>query len=229
MKENKLDVLLGCEESQAVLTEFLKLGHNAYSCDLKPTSGNYPERHLQEDIIKVMHSRKWDLIIGFPPCTHLAVSGTAHFEKKRKDGRQQEAINFFMQMVNAPAFYVAVENPIGIMSKIYKKPTQIVHPYYFGDSARKSTCLWLKNLPPLFHAKEKDLFNDIVTHVDQGEFHEWTDGKTGKIKRQPKWYADAFLNNKDKEKTGELRSKTFKGIAEAMATQWSNYILNKIQ
>ena len=227
-------VLLACEESQAVCKEFRKLGHEAYSCDIQECSGGYPEWHIQQDVLEVIKGgaftvaknysfadeiivHKWDLMIAFPPCTHLAVSGAAHFEKKRLDGRQQEGIDFFMNIVNAPIERIAIENPVGIMSKIYKKPDQVIQPYYFGDEAQKTTCLWLKNLPPLYHNAKPNLFDQDITHVGKGEFFEWVDKKTGKTKRQPKWYAEAFMHTKEH---GKERSKTFPGIAKAMATQW---------
>lgn len=124
-----MKILLACEESQAVCIEFRKRGHEAYSCDILPCSGGHPEWHIQEDVLKVIHSQHWDMMIAFPPCTHLAVSGAAWFEQKRKDGRQQQGIDFFMQIVNAPIERIAIENPIGIMSKIYRKPDQVIQPY----------------------------------------------------------------------------------------------------
>jgi len=158
----------------------------------------------------------WEMLIAFPPCTHLAVSGAAWFEQKRKDGRQQEAINFFMKMINAPIEKIAVENPIGIMSKIYRKPNQIVQPYQFGDKVQKSTCLWLKNLPIL----------KATNVVSKGEFFEWIDKKTGKKKRQDLWYYQtAFLPHKNGERA-KARSKTFPGIAKAMAEQWTSNVYN---
>lgn len=156
----------------------------------------------------------WDMLIAFPPCTHLAVSGAAWFEKKRKDGRQQQGIDFFMQMINAPIEKIAVENPIGIMSKIYRKPDQIIQPWMFGESVSKSTCLWLKNLPLL---KPTNI-------VEKNKYYEWIDKKTGKKKRQDMWYYEtAKLPHKTGER-GKARSKTFQGIAEAMATQWTTEI-----
>jgi hypothetical protein len=129
-----------------------------------------------------------------------------------------------MSMINARVKHIAVENPIGIMSKIYKKPTQIIQPYYFGDKAQKSTCLWLKNLPALIHNDKPNLFNEPITHTDKGEFFEWTD-KNGVKKRQPKWYADAFrCHGIDAAMRSKIRSKTFPGIAEAMANQWGKYL-----
>lgn len=202
-------ILLACEESQAVTIEFRNLGFEAYSCDLLPCTGEHPEWHLQQDVIPLLNE-KWDLIIAFPPCTDLAVSGAMHFEKKRANGTQQKSIEFFMQFVNAKCDRIAIENPIGIMSKIYRKPDQIIQPWQYGDKAQKSTCLWLKNLPNL----------EPTDIVDKGEFFEWKDGKTGKLKKQPMWYYQALLNSKTPEQRRTLRSKTFPGIAKAMAMQW---------
>ena len=141
-------VLLACEESQIVTKEFRNLGVEAYSCDILPTSGDNPEWHLQQDLIPLLEE-EWDLIIAFPPCTHIASSGAKHFEKKRADGRQQEGIDFFMQITKAKYKHLVIENPVGIMSTIYKKPTQIIQPWQFGDEYQKTTCLWIKNLPNL--------------------------------------------------------------------------------
>ena len=165
-----------------------------------------------EDIIEQL-DKGWDIMIAFPPCTHLAVSGSRHFAKKIADGRQQEGIDFFMKFVNAPIDKIVIENPIGIMSKIYRKPDQIIHPYYFGDPFSKSTCLWLKNVPKLVHQKESDLFNE-KTHTKKGNFIEWVDKKSGKLKRQALWQYQAFGD-------GKKRSKTVPGIAKAMAIQWN--------
>jgi len=156
------------------------------------------------------------MLIAFPPCTHLAVSGARHFEQKIKDGRQQQGIDFFMEMINAPIDKICVENPIGIMSTKYRKPNQIIQPWMFGDKAQKSTCLWLKNLPLL-----------VPTNiVEKGEFIEFI-SKKGVKKRQPKWYFDALKNSKNASERSKLRSKTFKGIAKAMATQFT--IINQKQ
>ena len=200
-------VLLACEESQAVCKEFRKLGHEAFSADLLDCSGDNPEWHLKGDVLEIINEG-WDLMIAFPPCTHLAVSGSRHFKNKIADGRQEQGINFFMKMVNAPIEKIAIENPIGIMSTLYRKPDQIIHPYYFGDSFSKSTCLWLKNLKPLTHVRESPLFPEEITHVDKGEFITFSSGK-----RMAKWYNEASGN-------GDMRSKTFSGIAKAMAKQW---------
>lgn len=218
-----MKVLIACEESQAVCIEFRKLGIEAFSCDIQECSGGHPEWHFQQDIFEVINMG-WDCMIAFPPCTHLAVSGAAWFEQKRKDGRQQEGIDFFLKIANADIKHIAVENPVGIMSNLYRKPDQVIQPYYFGDEAQKTTCLWLKNLPKLLHLKEPNLFESEVTHVGKGDFFEWTDGKTGKTKKQPQWYADAFMNKKSKEDVGRERSKTFPGIASAMGKQWGKYL-----
>jgi hypothetical protein len=141
-------VLVACEESQAVTKELRRLGHEAYSCDVQMCSGGHPEWHLQVDALELLKMR-WDMIIAFPPCTDLAVSGARHFAKKRADGRQQRSIDFFMKFANADCPRIAIENPIGIMSSEYRKPDQIIQPYMFGEHARKSTCIWLKGLPKL--------------------------------------------------------------------------------
>jgi len=215
-----MKILVACEESQAVTIELRKRGHEAFSCDILECSGGHTEWHIKGDVLEQL-DKGWDMMIAFPPCTHLAVSGAAWFEQKRKDGRQQQGIDFFMSIVNAPIEKIAIENPVGIMSTIYREPDQIIQPYYFGDEAQKTTCLWLKNLPLLYHNDKPNLFDKDVTHVGKGEFFEWVDGKTGNIKKQPKWYADAFMNAKTKDEVGHLRSKTFPGIAKAMAEQWT--------
>ena len=214
-----MKVLVACEESQVVCIAFREKGHEAYSCDILPCSGGHPEWHYQQDIFEVI-GKEWDMMIAFPPCTHLALSGSMHFEKKRIDGRQQQGINFFLSIANAPIEKIAIENPMGIMGKIYRPFDQVIQPYFFGDQSRKTTCLWLKNLPKLFHAMNTDLFNDKITHVDQGESFYWIDKKTGKQKKQPMWYYKAWTESKTKEDRARLRSKTFPGIAKAMAEQW---------
>ena len=215
-----MKILIACEESQAVCKEFRKLGHEAYSCDILECSGGHPEWHFKQDIFEVIN-KGWDMMIAFPPCTHLTVSGARHFQQKRKDGRQQQGIDFFMSMINAPIEKIAVENPIGIMSTNYRKPDQIIQPYYFGDPFQKTTCLWLKNLKPLYYNLEPNIFDSNVTATkDKGEMIYWIDKKTGKQKSQAKWYYDALINAKTKEERSTLRSKTFPGIAKAMAEQW---------
>ena len=226
MMNSNLKILIACEESQAVTIEFRKLGFDAYSCDLMDCSGGHSEWHIRGDVLEVI-GRGWDVMIAFPPCTHLAVSGAAWFEEKRKDGRQQEGIDFFMAMINAPVKHIAVENPVGIMSSVYRKPDQVIQPYYFGDPYQKTTCLWFKNLPHLYHNDRPNLFDENVTHTHKGEFYEWTDKKTGKKKKQPMWYAEAFMKYDKAGETGKVRSKTFPGIAKAMAQQWGEYLTAK--
>ena len=212
----KARVLIACEESDEVRSRFDKLGFDAWSCDLQPNRYQ-KEKHYQGSVFDIINDG-WDIMIAFQPCTHLAVSGAAWFEQKRKDGRQQEGIDFFMAIVNAPINRIAVENPIGIMSSIYKKPTQIIHPYMFGDEASKKTCLWLKNLPPLYHNQLPNLFDKNVTWVGKGEMFEYKSGK-----KMAKWFADSW--QLPKEERSKVRSKTFQGIAEAMAIQWSNVLI----
>lgn len=142
-----MKVLIGCEYSGILRDEFAARGHDAMSCDLLPTEK--PGKHYQGDVRDILNDG-WDMMIAHPPCSHLAVSGAAWFEQKRKDGRQQQGIDFFMLLVNAPIERIAIENPIGIMSTVYRKPDQIVNPFNFGDPVRKPTCLWLQNLPKLF-------------------------------------------------------------------------------
>lgn len=187
-------VLLACEESQAVCIEFRKRGHEAYSCDILPCSGGHPEWHIQQDVTELL-SEKWDLIIAFPPCTDLAVSGAKWFDEKRKDGRQQKSIDFFMQFANYDG-RIAIENPIGIMSSIYRKPDQIIQPWQFGHGETKATCLWLKNLPKL-----------KPTNIVQG--------REQRIWKLP-----------PSEHRAKLRSKTYPGIAAAMAEQWGKINAN---
>lgn len=234
-------ILVACEESQAVCKELRQKGHEAYSCDIIDCSGGHPEWHIKEDVLPLLNgnckfatcdnvqhevSGKWDMIIAFPPCTHLAVSGAAHFEKKRADGRQREGIEFFCQFLNADCDKIVIENPVGIIAGDYipkwfpdlaekyglpKKPTQIIHPWMFGDNFSKSTCLWLKGLDSLVPE---------VTEQPELEWKEWTDKKTGKKKRQPLWFYEALRKSKTPEERACIRSKTFPGIARAMADQW---------
>ena len=208
-----MKILVACEESQAVTIELRKLGHEAYSCDILEQSGGFPEWHIKGDAVREAYSGKYDMMICFTPCTHLAVSGARHFKEKIADGRQQQGIDLFMSFVNAPIEKIAIENPIGIMSRIYRKPNQIIQPYWFGDKAQKSTCLWLKNLPNL----------EPTDIVEKGEFFEFI-SKKGVKKRMAMWYYKALQEAKTPEERSTLRSKTFKGIAKAMATQWTKNI-----
>ena len=213
------EILIACEESQAITKAFRKLGYNAYSCDLLPCSGGHPEWHIQGDAIAEAYSGKYDMMIAHPPCTYLAVSGARWLYNKdgsRNEERyenQAEALDFVQQLMNAPIEHIAIENPISVISSHIRKPDQIVHPYMFGDKASKSTCLWLKNIPKLIPT-------DIV---EKGEFVEWI-GKNGKKKRQAKWYYDALAQAKTPEERRTLRSKTFQGMADAIADQWSRVL-----
>lgn len=210
----KKRILVACEESQVVTIAFRKLGFEAFSCDLLPCSGNHPEWHFQEDMFEIIKREdKFDLMIAFPPCTDLAVSGARHFERKIADGSQAKSIKFFMDVINADVDKIVVENPIGIMSRLYRKPNQIIQPWQFGDKAQKSTCLWLKNLDNL----------TPTNIVEKGEFYEFT-SKKGEKKRMPMWYYKALQEAKTPEQRRTLRSKTFQGIADAMAEQFSKQL-----
>ena len=186
-------LLVACEESQAVTKAFRKLGIEAYSCDILECSGGHPEWHIQGDVTEVINDG-WDMIIAFPPCCHLAVSGARYFKQKIADGRQPKAIEFFMMHVNANAKYIAVENPVSVMSTKYRKPDQIINPWQFGHGEKKKTCLWLKNLPKLKPT-------DIVEGRDERIY--------------------LMSPSKDRKRN---RSKTFPGIAAAMADQWHKLI-----
>ena len=145
-------VLVACEESQAVTVEMRRLGHEAYSCDIQECSGGHPEWHLKVDALELL-KMKWDMLIAFPPCTDLCVSGAKWFSEKRADGRQQRSIEFFMRFAQADCPRIAIENPVGIMSSEYRKPDQIIQPWQFGHGETKATCLWLKGLPKLMPTK----------------------------------------------------------------------------
>jgi len=205
-----MNILVACEFSQVVTKAFRDRGHEAYSCDLLPTEGN-DDWHIQADVFDVIDRHReiarldvdrdipknWDMMIAFPPCTHLAVSGAKHFAQKREDGRQREGIDFFMLFANSDIPRVAIENPVGIMSTLWRKPDQIIQPWQFGDPFQKTTCLWLKGLPVLLP----------TSIVSKGEFVTTPSGK-----KLPKWYSD--------NKSAKNRSRTFQGIADAMASQW---------
>jgi site-specific DNA-cytosine methylase len=191
------EVLVACEESQAVTIEFRHRGIEAYSCDIDPCSGGHPEWHLQGDVLDTL-DRGWDMIIAFPPCTHLAVSGAAWFKEKRADGRQQAGVDFFMQIANAPCDKIVIENPIGIMSTQWRKPDQIIQPWMFGHPERKATCLWLKELPKLIPTDNVKAEMELLPRCKQQRIH--------------------YMSPSPKR--SKLRSKTFTGIAKAMAQQW---------
>jgi hypothetical protein len=201
-------VLVACEFSGTVRDAFTRRGHTAVSCDLLPSET--PGRHYCGDVRNLLLGAPdewpggWDLLIAHPPCTHLAVSGARHFAAKRADGRQQEGIDFFMALVNAPIPRIVVENPVCIMSSVYRKPDQVVQPWQFGHPQFKATCLWLKGLPKLRPTK-------VLTPPAPGteEHKAWS-----AIHRAPpgpdRW---------------KFRSTTFAGIAEALADQYGDQTL----
>lgn len=194
-----MKVLVACEFSGVVRDAFLARGHDAWSCDLLPSESNGRDRHFQTDVTHVL-GMGWDLMIAHPPCTHLAVSGARWFKDKQKE--QQEALEFVKMLMNAPIEKICIENPVSIISSHIRKPDQIIQPWMFGHEATKTTCLWLKNLPSL-----------IPTNiVEKGERHITKSGKS-----LPKWY-----NLPPSENRWSIRSKTFEGIAEAMAEQWGD-------
>lgn len=200
-----MKILVACEESQTVCKAFRAGGHEAYSADILEPSGGHPEWHILGNVLPLINGRckfstmdgteheiagRWDMLIAFPPCTHLAVSGARWFPQKRADGRQQDAIDFFMQFVNADCDKIAVENPVSIMSTEYRKPDQTFQPWQFGHGESKKTCLWLKNLQPL-----------KPTNI--------VDGREQRVWKMPP-SADRARN----------RAKTFPGVADAMGAQW---------
>ena len=184
-----MNVLVACEFSGIVRDAFIRRGHTAMSCDILPSER--PGPHHQGDVLEfIKNTDGWDLLIAHPDCTHLAVSGARWFPEKRADGRQQRAIKFFMDLVNAPIAKICIENPVSIMSTEYRKPNQIVQPWMFGHGETKATCLWLKNLPIL-----------VPTNL--------VPGREGRI-----WKESPSPNR------WKNRSRTYQGIADAMAEQW---------
>jgi site-specific DNA-cytosine methylase len=186
-----MKALVACEYSGRVRDAFIALGHDAISCDIKPTS--IPGPHYQGDIRDILY-QDWDMIIAFPPCTHLAVSGAKHFPEKIKDGRQQAGVDFFMLFANHPCPKVVIENPIGIMSTKWRKPNQIIQPWQHGDPYTKSTCLWLKGVTCLRPTNIVSKGRKVLHGSSM----------------IPEWYSNRQLP----------RDLTFQGIANAMAAQW---------
>lgn len=186
-----MKILVACEMSGVVREAFKARGHDAWSCDLVPSE--IPGQHIQGDAIEAMQSRRWDMLLVFPPCTDLCVSGARWFRAKRANGQQQKSIAFFLALANADCPRVAVENPIGIMSTHFRKPDQIIQPWMFGHGETKGTCLWLKGLPKL-----------VPTNLVAGrEQRIWKMGPSPERAKE--------------------RSRTFQGIAEAMAAQWGAF------
>ena len=221
-----MNILVACEESQAVTIELRKHGHEAYSCDIIECPGGHPEWHIRWDALALINGNctfltengdlhtidgRWDMIIAHPPCTYLTVTGNRWFNidrygeqaVQRHKGRE-EAIKFFMAFANADCSRIAIENPIGHMSTAYRKPDQIIHPYVFGDPARKATCLWLKGLPQL---EPTNVVEPVIIKY-----------KNGKGTDNP-WHMETMSLPPDER--AKQRSKTFPGIAKAMAEQWA--------
>jgi len=205
-------ILVGCEESQRVCKAFRAKGHKAYSCDLRSCSGGKPEWHIQGDILDQL-DKGWDMLIAFPPCTYLSFAGVGYFNIRKYGEKallrrklRYEAICFFLELLDCDIPKICIENPRGyIMHKV--KQSQIIQPWMFGDRANKPTCLWLKNLPLLRPTKI----------VDQGEMNYHINSK-GRVHRNSAWL-DKVYRYEDRQVS---RSKTFPGIARAMANQWSN-------
>ena len=193
-----MKVLIACEYSGTVRDAFIAKGHEAISCDILPT--DKPGPHYQGDVFDIIDD-SFDLMIAHPPCTHLAVSGAAWFKYKEKE--QKEALDFVQKLLDSPIQKIALENPVSVISTRIRKPTQIIQPWQFGEPFSKKTCLWLKNLEPL---KPTNI-------VDKGEYTTYASGRT-----MPTWYAEAW--KLPPAERAKLRSKTFQGIADAMADQW---------
>lgn len=214
-----MKILVACEESQAITKEFRRLGHQAFSCDLQPCSGGHPEWHIQGDVLEWLDN-SWDMMIAHPPCTYLSVSGARwmyhpddshlpikerrrHPKHPNRKEQQKEALDFVQALMDAPIPRIAIENPLSVISSKIRKSDQTIQPYHFGDEATKTTCLWLKNLPKLVPTKI----------VDKGEFVDFKSGK-----KMSKWYYE--LSRLPHKERGIARSKTFPGIAKAIAEQW---------
>lgn len=191
-----MKVLVACEYSGIVRDAFIAAGHDAISCDIEPSES--PGPHYRGDVLDIL-GRGWDMLLAFPPCTHLAVSGARYFEQKRKCGRQQQAIGFFMILASAKIPKIAIENPVGIMSQIYRKPDQIIQPYEYGHNESKKTCLWLTGLPPL-------MATYCVANLPGQRRANQTKSGQNNVPPGP-----------DRAK---IRSRTYEGIAAAMAAQW---------
>lgn len=217
-----MKILVACEESQAITNELRKLGHNAYSCDLIDCSGGNPQWHIKGDAVNIAYNTgfDWEMMIAHPPCTYLSVSGArwmyhpddkhlktedrrphpSHPDRKRQ---QRMGLDFVKRLMDAPIEKIAIENPVSVISSKIRKPDQIIQPFHFGDPHRKTTCLWLKNLPLLAH-----------TNVVEPDFVIGKDGKKySMIHYMSQW--------KEKAERARLRSKTFPGIAKAIAAQWT--------
>lgn len=211
-----MKILVACEESQRVTIEMRRLGHEAYSCDIQEPSGGHPEWHIHGDALNALEGRtvqtmdgeihvigKWDMLIAHPPCTHLAVSGARWFSEGKKPlSLRKEAADFFLKFAEADIPKIAVENQVSVMSTIYRKPDQIIHPWQYGHLEEKTTCLWLKGLPKLMPTNNVREEMMKLTKKERERIHYMSPGP---------------------ERAKE-RSKTFPGIARAMAEQWAGKI-----
>ena len=218
-----MKVLVACEESQEVCKAFRNLGHEAYSCDIKPCSGGHPEWHIMQDVIPLLDGRcsfktmdgiehsiggKWDLIIAHPPCIYLTLAGNKWFKPEFVDRfpdrqkQREKAVDFFMDIANADCDKIAIENPVGVMSSKWRKPDQYIEPYMFGDPEKKKTGLWLKGLSLL---KPTNIVEPVIIHCKSGA-------------NEPRWHMETM--HLPKEERSRVRSQTFIGIAKAMAEQW---------
>ena len=238
-KAQGIHVLIACEESQEECKAFRLLGFEAFSCDIQPCSGGHPEWHIQRDVLDILNPKdhgnntldaiwfvtmdghfhevtKWDLIIAHPPCTDLAASGARHFVRKRADGSQQRSISFFLCFANLSCEKVAIENPVGIMSSIYRKPDQIIQPWHYGHPVSKKTCLWLKGLP-LLHPTN-------IVEPGKTDKYGFTIGAALQMVRDE----NGKILSWNDPRTAKARSKTFPGVAAAMAEQWGRVLMEEV-
>ncbi len=208
----KIKVLIACEESQIVTEKFINAGYDAISCDLLPGAKGLP--HYQGDLFDIINM-DWDMIIAFPPCTHLSSAGAPSWKLKQADGRQQEAFDFVTKIYNNKCLKIAIENPTGYLNTNWRKPDQIINPFQFGDAFKKRTCLWLKGLPLL-----------KPTEIVEPKYHYTSNSTRGGLLKDGTRTNSKLPIYKAWDNAIE-RSKTFPGIASAMANQWGEYLLNK--
>ena len=201
-------ILLACECSGRVRDSFLARGFDAMSCDIKPTE--VPGPHYQGSVFDVLNN-EWDMLIGHPPCTYLTYAGTRHWNKPGRDKLREDGLRFFLALYNAPIKHVAIENPVGYPNTVFRKPDQIIHPYYFGDSVQKRTCLWTRNLPRLKY-EHTIVAKPEPMYICQGE----------KCKGKKIYWCEGIRGEGNR---ATARSRTFAGIANAMADQWGAYIM----
>lgn len=211
-----MKVLVACEESQTVCKAFRELGHEAYSCDLQPCSGEHPEWHIQGDVLHIINDG-WDLMVGHPPCTYLSYAGTHVWNAPGRLQKRLKALDFFAALWSAPIDKIALENPKGCASPVIAKYSQEIQPYYFGDSHLKTTWLWLKNLPPLEYTLQDNLFCNATSIGKPEPIYIEESGKK-------RYFADATGGYRGEGNSTLKRSKTFPGIAKAMAEQWGKNI-----